>query len=44
MKEIKEEKIMNIGKVEKISKEKTLKSLLKMFNKAKKNSDIVELD
>jgi len=44
MKEIKEEKIMNIGKVEEISKKKTIKSLLKMFDKAKKNNDIVELD
>ena len=44
MKEIKEEKIMNIGKVEEISKKKNIKSLLKMFDKAKKNNDIVELD
>ena len=38
------DKIANIGKVEELSKKKTIKALLKMFNKAKKNKDIVGLD
>lgn len=44
MKEIKEEKIANIGKVEEIPKKKTIKALLKMFGKSKKNKDILESD
>lgn len=44
MKGIVTHKIANIGKVEQLSKTKTLKALLKMFNKAKKNNDIVGLD
>jgi hypothetical protein len=44
MKEIKEEKIANIGKVVEISKKKTIKALLKMFGTTKKNKDIPESD
>lgn len=44
MKEIKAEKIANIGAVENITKRLTLKDLLKMLKKAEKNNDIVKLD
>ena len=45
MKEIKEEKIANIGKVAEISKKKTIKALLRMFEKAKKKkNDILGSD
>jgi hypothetical protein len=44
MKEIVTEKIANIGKVSDESKKKTIKSLLKMFKKMKKNKDILGSD
>ncbi|KAI4722237.1 hypothetical protein E4T48_01443 [Aureobasidium sp. EXF-10727] len=44
VKKIKSRKIADIGRVENASKRKKIKALLKMFKKAKKDNDVVELD